>query len=208
MSQKPALSVGVEHLPVVVLHVPALWHVSGDVQVTVLWMVQAPAWQLVTSHALPLLQVVPFVTGEYPDVLTLGWHVSQVFAPLVAPDATHAPAMSQKPALSVGVGHLPVVVLHVPAVWHVSGDVQVTWLCTVQVPAWQLDVSQAFPLLHVVPFVTGEYAVVLTLGWHVSQVFVPLAAPAATQALPMKQKPGLSVAGEQVPLVVLQAPAV
>ena len=141
-------------------------------------------------------------------MLTPGWHVSQLFAPLAVPAATHAPAISQKPALSVGVEHFPVVVLHVPAVWHVSGDVQVTALCTVQVPAWQLDVSQAFPLLHVVPFVTGEYAVVLTLGWHVSQVFAPLAAPAATHALPMKQNPGLSVADEQMPLVVLHVPAV
>ena len=83
-----------------------------------------------------------------------------------------------------------------------------TVLWTVHVPAWQVVVSQASPLLHVVPFVTGEYAVVLTLGWHVSHVFVPLAVPAAMQALPMKQKPALSVAGEQTPVVEAQVPAV
>ena len=81
--------------------------------------------------------------------------------------------------------HLPVLELHVPAVWHASGAVHDTWLPTVQVPAWHVVMSQAFPSLHEVPLVTGEYADVLTLGWQVSQVFDPLVAPDATQAPPM-----------------------
>ena len=67
----------------------------------------------------------PLATLVYPDVLTAGWHVSHVLAPLAAPDSTHVPPMEQKPALSVGAEH-PVDALHVPAVWHESGAVQVT----------------------------------------------------------------------------------
>ncbi len=48
----------------------------------------------------------------------------------------------------------------------------------------------------------------LRLGWHVSQVFVPLAAPVETHALPMKQKLDLSVGGEHTPVEVLHVPAV
>jgi hypothetical protein len=78
------------------------------------------------SQALPSLHDVPLLTLEYPAVLTLGWHVSQVLVPFVAPEATHAPPMSQKPAVSVAVEQTPVAVLHVPAVWHESGAVHVT----------------------------------------------------------------------------------
>jgi hypothetical protein len=85
-------------------------------------------------------------------VLTPGWHVSHVLVPFVAPLATHAPPIAQKPALSVGAEQAPVPVLHAPAVWQESGAVQVTWLPAVQTPAWQVSVrSQALPSLQEVP---------------------------------------------------------
>jgi hypothetical protein len=119
--------------------------------------------------------------------VTLGWHVSHVFVPFVAPDETHAPPIEQKPALSVGAEHTPVLVLHVPAVWQESGAVHVTGFEPVQAPLSQASVCvQAFPSLHDVPLVTFEYADVLTLGWHVSQVFAPFVVPAATHTPPMK----------------------
>ena len=80
--------------------------------------------------------------------------------------------------------------LQVPATWHWSEAVHVTWLPAVQVPDWHVSFrSQEFPSLHDAPLATFVYAVVLTDGWHVSQVFVPFAAPAGTHAPPIAQKP-------------------
>ena len=90
------MSVGAEHCPVDVLHVPAVWHESGALHVTWLPAVHVPDWQVsFKSHELPSEQDVPLETLEYAVVLTLGWHVSQVFVPLVAPAAMHTPPMSQ-----------------------------------------------------------------------------------------------------------------
>jgi hypothetical protein len=118
------------------------------------------------SQALPSLQAVPLLTFEYADVLTAGWHVSQMFEPLAASLGTQAPPKSQKPALSVGAEHIPVDELHVPAVWHESGAVHVTWLPAVHVPDWHVSLrSQALPSLQLVPFVTGVY-----VHWPETQV--------------------------------------
>ncbi len=111
-----------------------------------------------------------------------------MLVPLVAPLGTHAPPIEQKPALRVGAEHVPVAELHVPAVWHESGAVHVTWPPAVHAPAWQVSFkSHELPSLQDVPFVTFVYVDVLMAGWHVSQVLVPLAAPLATQAPPMSQ---------------------
>ena len=68
-------------------------------QVTVLPAVHAPAWHVLSkSHSFAFVHDAPLVTGEYAVVLTLGWHVSHVFVPFVAPDATHAPPMTHEPA--------------------------------------------------------------------------------------------------------------
>ena len=57
-----------------------------------------------------------------------------------------------------------------------------------QTPAWQVSLrSQAFPSLHAVPLLTLEYCAVLTPGWQVSQLLLPLLAPAVTQAPPIEQ---------------------
>jgi hypothetical protein len=42
----PFAAVGLEHAPVLVLHVPATWHWSLAVQVTGFDPVQVPLWQL------------------------------------------------------------------------------------------------------------------------------------------------------------------
>src|ERR1700728_4371305 len=101
----------------------------------------------------------------------MGWHVSHVLGPFAAPLATQAPPIAQKPALSVGAEQTPVPVLQVPAVWHASGAVHVTWLPAVQTPDWHVsERSQALPSLHDVPLATFVYPEVLTVGWHVSHV--------------------------------------
>jgi hypothetical protein len=191
MSQKPALRIAAEHRPVELLHVPAMWHESGAVQVTWLPAVHVPDWHVsLRSQALPSLQAVPLVTFEYCELLTLGWHASHVFVPFAAPAATQAPPIEQNPALRVAAEHTPVEGLQVPAVWQESGAVQATWLSAVQAPDWQVSVrSHALPSLHDVPLLTLEYAVVLKAGWHVSHVFVPFAAPEATHTPPISHPP-------------------
>jgi hypothetical protein len=56
----PFGALGLEHTPVVVLHVPATWHWSDAVHTTGLPPAQAPAWHVsVWVQALASLQVVP-----------------------------------------------------------------------------------------------------------------------------------------------------
>jgi len=55
-------AVGVEHLPVLMSHVPDVWQVAGVPQDTKLPPTQDPFWHVsVCVQALPSLQVVPFV---------------------------------------------------------------------------------------------------------------------------------------------------
>src|SRR5205814_8827100 len=57
----PLLAFGLEHWPVAVLQVPAVWHWSSAVQTTGLAPVQAPLWQVpVGVQASPSLHAVPF----------------------------------------------------------------------------------------------------------------------------------------------------
>src|SRR5436190_10389132 len=58
----PLLAFGLEHWPVAVLQVPAVWHWSSAVQTTGLAPVQVPLWQVsVCVQALPSLQAVPLL---------------------------------------------------------------------------------------------------------------------------------------------------
>jgi hypothetical protein len=200
--------VGAEQTPVEASQTPGLWHESGAVHVTWLPAVQTPDWhESFRSHKFPSLQAAPLLTLEYCAVLTPGWHVAHVFVPFVAPAATHAPPMEQKPALSVGAEQTPVALWQTPGLWHESGAVHATWLPAVQTPAWHEPFkSQASPSLHAVPLLTLEYCVVLTAGWHVAHVVAPFVAPAATHAPPMEQKPALSVGAEQTPVEASQTP--
>jgi hypothetical protein len=112
---------------------------------------------------------VPLPTFEYVEVLAAGWHVSHVLVPLVAPDATQAPPMAQKPAFSIGAEQTPLVVLQVPAVWHESGAVHVTWLPAVHTPDLHVSLkSHALPSLHVVPSVAAGFE-----HWPVAVLHVP-----------------------------------
>jgi len=59
----PLLLAGFEQTPVLLLHVPALWHWSDAVHVTGLAPVHTPDWQVsLWVQALPSLQLVPFDT--------------------------------------------------------------------------------------------------------------------------------------------------
>ena len=130
----PFVATGLEHAPVLVLHVPAVWHWSLALQVTGLEPVQVPLWQVsVCVHALPSLHVVPFV--------------------------------------ATGFVHAPVLVLHVPAVWHWSLAVHVTGLEPVHVPLWHVSVwVHALPSLHVVPLVATGFEQEPVLALHVPAV--------------------------------------
>jgi len=112
----PFAAVGLEHMPVDGLHVPATWHWSDAVHVTGLPPVQTPAWQVsVCVHELPSLQPVPFA--------------------------------------AVGLEHMPVDGLQVPATWHWSDAVHVIGLPPVQTPAWQVSACvHELPSLQPVPF--------------------------------------------------------
>ncbi len=78
--------------------------------------------------------------------------------------------------------------LQVPAAWHESGAVHVTWLPAVHTPVWQVSFrSHALPSLQDVPLLTFVYAEVLMAGWHVMHVLPPLVAPLATHEPPMSQ---------------------
>ena len=177
---------------------------------TVFAPVHEPLWHVsVWVQAFPSLHAVPLLAFVYADVLTAGWHVSHVFAPFVAPAATHAPPIAQNPLFRVGVEHAPVVALQVPAVWQESGAVHVTGFAPTHAPLWHASVwVQAFPSLQDVPLATFVYADVLTLGWHVSHVFAPFVAPAGIHAPPIEQKPALSAGAEHAPVVALHVPAV
>jgi hypothetical protein len=208
MEQKPVLSVGAVQTPVDALQAPGLWQESGAVHVTWLPAMQTPAWHVsFESQRLPSLHAAPVLTLEYCVVLAAGWHVWHVLAPFAAPEATQAPPMEQKPALSVGAEQTPVEGLHAPGLWQESGAVHVTVLPAVQTPAWHVSFeSQRLPSLQDVPLLTLEYCVVLTAGWQVSHVIAPFVAPEVTHAPPMEQKPVLSVGAEQTPVDASQTP--
>ena len=128
----PSALAGLEHMPVVVLDVPSLWHESGAVQTTGIAPVQVPAWQeSVCVQALLSLQGVLFGAAglEHMPVIVLhvptSWHESEAaqttgIAPVHAP-AWHVSICVQallslhiEPSALAGLEHMPVVVMHVP----------------------------------------------------------------------------------------------
>ena len=141
-----------EHVPLPGSHVPAVWHWSLATQVTGLEPTQAPDEHAsLCVHALPSLHAVPFVaTGfEHAPVLVLhvpaAWHWSLAvhvtgFVPVHVPlwhvsVCVHAlPSLHAVPFVATGFEHAPVLVLHVPAVWHWSLALHVTVLDAVHAP--------------------------------------------------------------------------
>src|SRR5881628_1327730 len=163
----PLLFAGFEHMPVLVLQVPAVWQASEAVQVTGgVVCVHTPLWQvLIPLHMLPSSQSAPllFAGFEHVPVLVLQvpavWQASepgqvtggvasvpsplwQVLIPL------HMLRSSQSaPLLFAGFEHVPVLVLQVPAVWQASEAVQVTGgVVCVHPPLWQVLIP-----LHTLP---------------------------------------------------------
>ena len=134
---------------------------------------------------MPSLHAVPLVAAgfEHAPVLVLQvpavWHWSlavQVtgFAPVQVPlwhvslCVQALPSLHDVPLVAAGFEHSPVLVLHVPTVWHWSLAVHVTGLLPVHVPLWQVSVCvHALPSLHVVPFVAAGFEHTPVLGLHV-----------------------------------------
>jgi hypothetical protein len=72
----PLAAAGFEHVPVLVLHVPAVWHASLAVHVMGFAPVHVPFWQLsLCVHALPSLQAVPLAATGFEQVPDVGSHV-------------------------------------------------------------------------------------------------------------------------------------
>jgi hypothetical protein len=148
----PFASGGLEHVPVLGLHVPAAWHWSEAVQLTGLPPTQVPDWQVsVWVHAFESLHVVPFVATGLVHAPVLGLHVPAVWhwsdvehvtglLPTQVPDwqvsvCVHAfESLPGVPVVATGLEHAPVLGLHVPAVWHWSEAEHVTGLLPTQVP--------------------------------------------------------------------------
>jgi hypothetical protein len=165
----PFVITGLEQTPVDGSHVPATWHWSLAVQVTVV-PPQRPAWQVSpVVQALPSLHDVPFVAAGFEHTPVEGLHVPATWHWSLAVQVTavpvHVPAWQLSPVVhaspsvhdvpfvAFGFEQRPVAGLHVPATWHWSLAVQVTAVPP-QTPAWQLSpVVHRAPSLHVVPSV-------------------------------------------------------
>lgn len=121
------------------------------------------------KQRLPPLQVVPsaaLVPVHCPDELHVAVPDTQSLTQVVPPVAT-------------GFEHAPVLVLHVPAVWHWSEAVQTTGLLPTHTPLWQASVRvQALLSLQLVPLPRSLHAVVLTAGWQLWH-WVALTVPGA-----------------------------
>jgi hypothetical protein len=134
-----------------------------------------PVLQLsICVQALPSLQIVPSLASGLEQTPEAGlhapatWHwssaVQAVEVPVHVP-ATHAsffvhafPSLQVVPSAAVGLEHFPLVVSHVPTVWHASAAVHVTGLAPVHVPLWQVSVwVHALPSLHEVPFAAAGF---------------------------------------------------
>jgi hypothetical protein len=66
----PSVALGYEHVPVVGLHVPAVWHCAGAAH-TIAWPgMQTPLWQVsFCVHALPSSHAAPLVGAHVPVLL-------------------------------------------------------------------------------------------------------------------------------------------
>jgi hypothetical protein len=149
----PFASAGFEHAPVLGSHEPAAWHWSLAAQETGLPPVHVPPWQLSPRvHALPSLQPVPFASAVFEHAPVPGlhepaaWHWSlaahvtelppvHVPAWQLSPSVHALPSLHTVPFAATGFEQVPVLGLHVPAVWHASLAVHVTALPAVHVPA-------------------------------------------------------------------------
>ena len=78
------------------------------------------------------------------------------------------PSLQEVPSAAEGLEHWPVEGLQVPATWHWSLAVHVTWLPAAQTPLWHVSFkSQALPSLQAVPFAAVGFEHWPVLGLHV-----------------------------------------
>jgi hypothetical protein len=129
----PLDAVGFEQVPVLGLHVPATWHGSLALHVTVLPAVQTPAWHVsFESQRLPSLHVVPLAASGFEQTPVAGlhvparWHWSLAVHVTVLPavqtpdwhvsfESQRLPSLHVVPLFASGFEHVPVLGLHVPA---------------------------------------------------------------------------------------------
>jgi hypothetical protein len=161
-SQAPVFT-GFEQTPVVVLHVPALWHWSLALQVTGLLPVQTPVWHVsLCVHLLPSLQALPSVLLGFEQTpvalsqLPTLWHWSLAeHVTGLAP--THLPALQLSvlvqalpsshvvPAATGTALQVPVVASHVPVLQASLSAEQSTAVPPTHLPAVK---SQVRPTTH------------------------------------------------------------
>jgi hypothetical protein len=170
----PSDFAGLEHMPVAVLQVPAVWHWSGAAHVTGLAPVQMPSWQVSAwVQALASLHDAPLAFAKLqmpvPGLQEAAvWHWSGAaqitgLAPVHVPAwqvsvwVQASPSLHEEPLAFAGLEeHIPVAVLQVPAVWHWSGAGHETGLFPAHSPTWHVSVCvHALPSLHAVPSTTG-----------------------------------------------------
>jgi hypothetical protein len=129
----PSAFAGLLHTPLVVSHVPALWHWSCALQTTGLLPVHVPVWQVSACvHASPSLHAAPLALAgllhvPVPELHTPAlWHWSCAvqttgLAPVHAPvwhvsACVHAsPSLHAVPSVLAGLLHAPVLPSQVPA---------------------------------------------------------------------------------------------
>jgi len=197
---------GFEHIPVLGLHVPGMWHESSDVQVTA-FPAQVPFWHVsVTVHAFPSLHPVPFGALGFEHIPVLGLHVPAWWQPSLAVQVTGVPphvpfwhesfcvqglpSLQPVPFGALGFEHIPVLELHVPATWHWSIAVQVPGCDPTQVPfPSQAYIRHAFDPLHGVPTAAGGLEHTPVLELHTPARWQPSLAVHVTEGVPVQVPP-------------------
>jgi hypothetical protein len=149
---------GLEHTPVLGLHVPGLWHCDRAVQITGFPPVHDPLLHVsLCVHALPSSQALPVILGGLEQMPVAGlhvpasWHcdsgVQVVGVPAMqVPSVQASPVVQALPSLQAapfgfsGFVHTPVEGLHVPGLWHWDCAEHTTALPPTQPPPWQVSV--------------------------------------------------------------------
>jgi hypothetical protein len=235
----PFAAVGFEQVPVVGLHVPGAWHWSDAAHVTAVPAHEPLVQTSPVVHALPSLHAVAFAAVGFEQVPVLGlhvpatWHWSDAAHATAVPPHTplvqtspvvHAlPSLHAVPSATAGFEQVPVLRLHVPAVWHWSDAAHATAAPPHMPPVQTSPVVHALPSLHAVPFaaVGFEHTPVLGLqvpaAWHWSDAAHVTAVPAhaplvqtspVVHALPsLHAVPFVAAGFEHAPVLGLQVPA-
>jgi hypothetical protein len=187
------------------LHELVVWHASAGGQATGEPAAHDPPWHVSpVVQALPSLQEVPLAAVGFEHVPVLGlqvpmtWHWSEAVQVTAVPPHTPPvqtsfvvqalPSLHAVPSVAEGFEHMPVLGLHVPAMWHWSLAPQTTGLDPVHAPPWQAYAwKQTFEPVQLVPFTTFDQAVVELAGIQTWQTFAGFRVPDAYSVPPMKQ---------------------